>query len=362
MATLTLIPPGTAERQPMLALSLPSERIVEAGNLDAIIDAYITETGQSITPDALKNYENHLRPFRRWWIECADQHQQQLSRNTLRAYVLWLETDYHNAYGVAPSDYAINKSLALVRRVLRWAFHAGCVTQDISELVPHYEASEKEKYFPEIAELNTILHSIDTPTAVRDTAIWCFLLATGMRRMEIAEAQASELTFNTPLECLRVGDDHGGYIRLRKVKGDSEGKGKGRYSVFDSTTGLLLKAWLRGSRHKDGSIFGLGDDGIRMVINDTAKHAGIDRMHPHACRDAFISWWVAANVERGPWADAALRLQVGHKPLKGDSQTPYLSKNRNWILRQIRAFYTTPLDAIQLDWRRYPVHIPRVAS
>lgn len=342
----------------MLALSLPQERIVEAGNLEAVIDAYIVEAGQTISPDALKNYQNHLRPFRRWWIEREDQHGQRLSRATLRAYVVWLETDYVNAYGVAPSDYAIHKSLALLRRLLRWAHRAGCVAQDISELVPQYATVEREKYFPEAEEFNAVLQSINTSTALRDTAIWCFLISTGMRRMEIVGARVDELTFNTPIENLAVGDDHGGYVHLHKVKGDSLGAGKGRYSVFCSKTGLLLKAWLRLSRHTDGSIFGLGEDGIRMIINDTAKAAGITRMHPHACRSAFISWWLDINKGGGDAASIALRLQVGHALDSGDSQTPYLSKNPNWILRQIRAFHTSPLNAITLDWRRFPVHIP----
>lgn len=343
----------------MLALGLPAERIVEASNLPAIIDAYLADAAQTVSPDALKNYQNHLRPFRKWWNECADQHQQQLSKSTLRAYVTWLETEHTSAYGVAPSDYAIHKSLALVRRMLRWAHRAGCVTQDISELVPQYATAEREKYFPEAHEFDAILQSINTPTALRDTAIWCFLISTGMRRMEIVGARIDELTFNTPIENLAVGDDHGGYIHLHKVKGDSLGEGKGRYSVFCSTTGLLLKAWLRLSRHTDGSIFGLGEDGIRMVVNDTAKTAGITRMHPHACRSAFISWWLDVNQRGGDPASIALRLQVGHALDSGDSQTPYLSKNKSWILRQIRAFHTSPLSAITLDWRRFPVHIPQ---
>lgn len=342
----------------MLALTLPQERVVEASNLPAIIDAYIADAAQNVSPDALKNYQNHLRPFRKWWKERPDLHNYKLSRTTLRAYVAWLETEHKSAYGVAPSDYAIQKSLALVRRMLRWAHRAGCVSQDISELVPQYATAEREKYFPEAEEFNAILQSINTPTALRDTAIWCFLISTGMRRMEIVGARIDELTFNTPITNLAVGDDHGGYIHLHRVKGDSLGEGRGRYSVFCSTTGLLLKAWLRLSRHSDGSIFGLGEDGIRMIINDTAKAAGITRMHPHACRSAFISWWIDENKGKGDAASIALRLQVGHALDAGDSQTPYLSKNPNWILRQIRAFHTSPLRDITLDWRRFPVHIP----
>lgn len=341
----------------MLALSLPQERIVEAGNLDAVIDAYIEDTRQSITPDALKNYQNHLRPFRRWWNEREDQHHRQLSRQTLRGYLQWLETEYTSVYGDKPSEYAIDKTLKLVRRVLRWAHQRGCINQDISELVPSYTAHEQEKYYPEIHELDAILQSIYTPTYIRDTAIWCFLLSTGARRMEIASAQIDELTFNTPTDDLALGSDHGGYVHFRKVKGDSEGKGRGRYSVFCTTAGLMLKIWLRCQPRAAGTVFGLSDDGIRMVVNETARAANIDRMHPHACRSAYISWWADANAKAGPMADVALRLQVGHSLSKSDAQTFYLSRNKNWVLKQIRAFHTTPLSAIRLNWRRFPVHI-----
>lgn len=348
------------EQQQMTTLSfaLPTERVVEATNLSAVIDAYIADRKQVIDPAALKNYRRHLRPFQEWWNDHGDEHQHILSRQTLQLFMRWLATEYRSSMGNKASDYTVEKTLALVRRVLRWAHTVGAVGQDISELVPSYTAPEAQKYYPGVADLSAMLDACGGASKLRDMALWAFLIATGARRFEVANAGIENLTFATTINNLDASADHSGYIHLRVVKGDNAGKGPGRHSLFCSKAGLLLKVWLRLREHTSGLIFGLTDDGVRFVINQTANIAGIQKMHPHACRSAFISWWAMTNAKAGPMADVAYRLQVGHALRKSDAQTFYLNNDPAYRRQLIGEFYTSPLSGITIDWRRVPVHIP----
>lgn len=338
-----------------LSLSVPQERIVEASNLSAVIDMYMEDRRSEISPKAHKNYRIHLKRFRQWWQECADIHQNQLSEATMKHLVKWLEDDYLGASGEPATSYNIAHTLVLVRRVLRWAHDKGGISQDVSELVPIYDAKKRPKYWPKAPELERMINACAGMQRVRNMALWSFLISTGARRNEVSHAAVENLTFNTPLSDLRVGGDHMGVIWFRVVKGDSAGVGDGRHSVFCSKTGLLLKLWLMFSGRTEGAIFNLYEAGIRKMINTCATRAGIERMHPHACRSAFMSYWVRKNARHGNFADIALRFQVGHAQISGDAQTHYLSEDPAWRLDLIREFYVTPMDEIAVDWSRLPV-------
>lgn len=339
-----------------LSLSLPQERIVEATNLPVIIEMYIEDRRSKISPKAHKNYRIHLRRFSQWWDECAETHQNQLSQTTINNLVEWLENEYIGATGEPATPYNIAHTLVMLRRVLRWSFQVGSINQDVSEMIPIYDARKKPKYWPKAPELERMIATCTGVNRVRNMALWAFMISTGARRAEIAHAQIGNLTFNTPLTDLRIDGDHMGVIWFRVVKGDASGSGQGRRSVFCSKTGLLLKLWLMFSGRTEGTIFNLYEAGIRKVVNTCAKEAGIERMHPHACRSAFMSYWVRQNAKHGNFADIALRFQVGHAPVGGDAQTHYLSEDPAWRLDLIREFYCTPMDDIAIDWSRLPVH------
>lgn len=342
-----------------LTLSLPQERIVEASNLPAIIDAYFAETKPKVSPKVGKNYHIHLRRFEQWWDECADVHQYQISQATMKHLVEWLENDYLSAWGHPTTPYNISHTLIMLRRVLRWSFQAGCISPDVSEIVPVYNTKRKQKVWPKAPELAQMLNACAGTHRIRNMALWAFLISTGARRNEVSHAQIEHLTFNTPLANLRLGDDHSGVVWFRVVKGDPNGLGDGRHSVFCSKAGLLLKLWLLIDGRTQGTIFDLYEAGIRKMINTSAAAVGITRMHPHACRSAFMSHWVRQNSKRSDkpkeYADIALRFQVGHAQRFGDAQAHYLSEDPDWRLEIIREHYVTPMDGIDVDWSRLPV-------
>lgn len=342
---------------PMLTLNVPTERRVDAELLPQVIDAYIASTERSITPKVLYNYQYHLAPFQQWWQKFPDQHKNTISPTTLQKFVDWYGSEYRTATGLPTSEHMMDKTLALIRRVLRWAHQQGAIGEDVSHLVPQKPSHPKPKYYPKIEELDRLVKAPADPyLGIRDTTIMAMLLATGCRRFELANAQIENVHFNTSVSNLNLGDDHGGYIHFRVVKGDSEGKGLGRYSVFHWKAGLLLKACLRWTRKTSGSLFGLTDDGIRQVVTEAGVLTGITRIHPHAFRSSFIDYWFWKHRNSGDAADVARRLQVGHAMEKGDVTMHYINLNPDRQLELIKEFYCSPLEEIKIDWWKVPVH------
>lgn len=266
-------------------------------------------------------------------------------------FLSWLKTEFRNLYNEQPSDHTISKALLLTRQVLRWAYKHGGVPQDVSDLVPRHSFQIKEKYYPSIFELESLIKSpIDPYLSLRDSTIMAMLLATGARRFELANAVVENVHFNTPILNVNLGDDHSGYVRLDVTKRKKHSQMDVRYSLFDWKAGLLLKAYLRTTRRNSGSIFGLTDEGIRGVVADAGERTGITAIHPHAFRSAFIDWWFWRHRTDGPAADMALRLQVGHALLTDDAQVHYINRNHNRVLALIQEFYTSPLEDIKIDW------------
>lgn len=339
----------------ILSLSIPTERQIEAHVLPELIAAYIAATKPNVTAKVLQNYQYHLNPFLLWWQKFSDQHQQTLSKSTLQLFVDWYAVEYRTVTGLQTSDHMMDQTLSILRRVLRWS---GVTEDDANGVVPVHPSHPKPKYYPKIEELDRLIKAPSEPhLALRDMTIMAMLLATGCRRFELANATVENVHFNTSIYNLSLGDDHGGYVHLRVVKGDAAGKGQGRYSMFHWKAGLLLKAYLRLTRRSSGTLFGLSDDGIRTVVNEAGKDSGITRIHPHAFRSAFIDYWFWKYQDGGEAADIARHLQVGHALDKSNISTHYINLNMDRQLELIKRFYVSPLEEIALDWYNVPVSV-----
>lgn len=348
-----------------LALKLPTERIVDAKLLPSLIDAFLSEKASTISEGALKNYRFALSPFQTWWIEFPSIHKHELSESSLRDFFHWYEHEHTASTGARPSTYMLNKTAKLIRRVLTWAHKAGAVDQDISMLCPMPDYEQGLKYYPDTSEIKQLFWSLSGVTRFRDAAMFALMVSTGARRFEVAALLIEDIVFyDTPsLNDLSADSNHSGYVLLRKVKGDSEGKGNGRVSSFDSVAGLLLKLYLHNIRRSKGSLFDLSDDGVRHVVHHAGQVSGITKMHPHAFRSAFIDLWVERNADKGMLADIALKLQVGHRIPMEKATNHYIdTRNRTKVLKWLRQFHVSPLTVLvedgEWDWSIWPVHIP----
>jgi integrase len=226
-------------------------------------------------------------------------------------------------------------------------------------MCPLYPDPGRDKYFPDADDIATLLATCAGENRIRDTALILFATATGARRFEIASVEVADVEFDTPLTNLDTSAMHTGFVHLRTVKRDTTGRMKPRYSMFDSATGLMLKAWIRTAGIVEGSLFGLTDNGIQLMVRRIAHDAGLPRAHPHAFRAALIDYWREVNATSGPMADIALKLQVGHS-LKGNSDVTMVYQNlADWRRNRerIRVHYRSPVELLSLDWSRYPVHI-----
>lgn len=358
------IKPQPKRDSPMsdLAIRVAPDRTVAAREMETLIDAFIADKTNDNHKKTMEGYVREVAPFRRWWREFSHIHDFVLSAETFKAFIHWCENDYRNAYGEPASTYTLHKITVRVRHILTWAHEKGYVSASITELCPLYHHRDTVKYYPGQEELAALVNAPAGKERVRDMAFLAFSLSTGARRNEIVNAKVQDVVFNTPLENITVGDDHGGHVHLRIVKGDSEGVGKGRDSVFCSKTGLLLKIWIRSIGEMHGNIFGLGYVGIQNIIRNIAVSCNIPDIHQHAFRSAFIDHWSFKHANTGYMAAIALKLQVGHAIDKGEfGATGYYinTNNPRRNLELIKQFHCSPLDLIDVDWFRLPVQIHR---
>ncbi|GIV81678.1 MAG: hypothetical protein KatS3mg051_1032 [Anaerolineae bacterium] len=178
-------------------------------------------------------------------------------------------------------------------------------------------------------------------------------------------AQVGALEFDTPFVNIALGDDHRGTCHLRRTKGDMAGEGNGRYVVFDSPTGLLLKIYLRSVGRSpdttpDEPIFGMTGNGIRLMIERHRTEAGLPEISAHAFRRAFADYWDEHN---GPELRIVLKKQLGHSVASRDvTELHYINQNPRRAAREIMQHHISPMREIRIDWRLLPVHIQEVVS
>lgn len=344
-----------------LTMTLPNERVVEAANLPTLVDAYLADCSARVAPQTMTNYRNHLYPFQVWWSECATEHKNTITRSNLRLFLEWLENGYTNRRGDKATSYLIDKTLDHVRRFLEWTHDVGCVPQKISDLLPAYENKSKRRYYPKSTDVQSMFDAVYDPIyRLRDAAVISFMLATGARLMESACAQIEHLEFATPICDLRTSLDHSGFIHLAVTKGDRQGVGDGRDSMFCSKTGLIIKAWLRASGLTSGPIFALESGGIRRIIYTLSDICRLPKLHPHALRRVAINHWFKTWAAQGGGMEATIsrQLQFGHKPTSTNAELHYIDVDDvDEVKTLIRRFYVSPLDGVEFRWIEYPVQI-----
>lgn len=205
-------------------------------------------------------------------------------------------------------------------------------------------------------ELSLMLAQPAGEHRLRDTAVIAFLVSTGARRFETANAQIDLMTFATPLTDIALGNNHTGWVWLRRVKGDRDGAGAGRPVAFCTIAGLLLKIYLRSVGRTSGTIFDMSDNAIGLMVDRHANAAGVPLISPHGFRRMLADYW---DETHGLSGRAALKRQLGHTSTVGDvTERHYISRNHRRIARELQKWHTSPLAELTLDWTQYPVHIP----
>jgi integrase len=340
----------------MIHIAAPADnvRAINATHLTALVQSFLETKRQTLSAKSYTNYVIDLAPFLQWW---EMQSEPVLTQAGFSAFVAWLRYEWRNSFGKPATAQVMWRVCKRLRQVLDWGHVNGYIPVSVSGMVPILPEMTKLKYFPEPDEIYELVMAADGDTRLRDASIITLLVATGARRFELAEVEVSDVEFFTPTTNLTVGADHGGFVHLRKTKGDRDGAGAGRLSVFDGVAGLLLKVYLRAIGRRRGRLYGMTDTNIRNIVHQLGIVSDLPRMHPHAFRSAFVDHWSDTNAVAGEMAMIALRLQIGHA-LSSDVTNRYRDlANPTKNVRRIRQFYTSPLLTLGWRWEDWPVHI-----
>lgn len=353
---VTISPNSQPESEPMLSIAIPTARSVDAAALPVLVAHFLESKSRSLSPRSLVGYQQDLAPMLAWWQQRGDTTLTDASFHEMTA---WIETHYRNGFGQPATTQTIWRTTKRVRQLLTWAHDKNYIPVSLTDMCPLYPDPGRDKYFPDAEDIAAMLAACAGESRIRDSALILFAVATGARRFEIAAAEVEHIEFDTPATNLDVGAAHTGFIHLRTVKRDTAGRMRPRWSMFDSATGLMLKAHIRSAGLTKGSLFGLTDNGIQLMVRRTAKDAGLPRAHPHAFRAALIDYWREVNATSGPMADIALKLQVGHSLNHSQDVTMVYQNFQDWKRNRerIRVHYRSPVELLTIDWSRYPVHI-----
>lgn len=346
--------PTTETGSIMVAIARPETLTVNAEALPLLVSDFMEAKSRQISETSIINYRQDLAPFLAWFEQ---RDSVLLDESAFQDMTEWIRLHYRNGFGQPATSQTIWRTTKRVRQLLAWAHAKGYIPISITDLCPLYPDPGREKYFPDLDDLAAMIDACAGEWRLRDAALIMFAVATGARRFEIAAVDVTDVTFDTPITDLDTASVHTGFVHLRTVKRDNRGKMRPRYSMFDGSTGLLLKAYIR-TYAPTGSLFGLTDSGVQLMVRRVAKVAGLPRMHPHAFRAALIDYWREENATAGPMADVALKLQVGHALNTSADVTltyqNFADSRRN--RERIRTHYRAPTQCLTIPWEQYPVH------
>ena len=316
---------------------------ISARHLLSTLDQFLAEISPTVKEDTAAGYAMRFIPFRQWW-ESTGPPEYVLSSTSLGEFRHWLENDYLDTHGHHPSQSTVRTVIARLRRFLRWLHRTGRLPIDLAEWLPLPPKPKHKRRFLDIEQCQALIDAVPPgPLRFRDWSLVSFLLETGARRFEAANALWGETIIDP--------QTFEGHTHLRKVKFDREGRGQGRVVVFGPATGRALHQHrmflqLTGQTDEAGRVFGMSNTAIKMRFRKLAERAGFET-GPHDLRRTFSDWWWEhnSNDER---AMILLKLQLGHSI--GDDVTlkHYINlDNTPRLIRMLHECYTSPAEMLR---------------
>ena len=147
---------------------------------------------------------------------------------------------------------------------------------------------------------------------VRDRAIISFLAATGCRISEATGLNRDSVDL-TKLECVVRG------------KGNKE-----RRVYLDAVTGMLIGEYLKTRKDDNSALFvglrgeRLRPNGVRYMMTELAKRAGVDHVHPHKFRRTL-----ATELARHGMPIQEVAAVLGHEKIDTTMRYVVLDKKKN---------------------------------
>jgi integrase len=277
---------------------------IMAENLPELVEAYIESARGRLSPLTLNNYDYFLSHLLLWWAQYGPSFGHRLGAAEWAAFGAWLEVRKSTRSRKPLTKNHQNRTLALCRQLLRWAYRGGYLDRDFSSQVPTPKGISPLRDAPSVEDLVRLLDCAgETRKPRRDQAIIALLAGTGIRRAECAGIEIQDIHW--------IGE--GGRIDILRAKG-----GRPRVIVFDAACGAYLRRQIEEVGRQTGPLFTgwrdekLSPKGVYAVVKAMCKAAGIDEMGrgPHDLRRLFATAWVRALPGLG--SAALLCKQLGH--------------------------------------------------
>jgi site-specific recombinase XerD len=201
-----------------------------------------------------------------------------------------------------------------------WLHREGLIERDPTGNLDPIKCAKKRKqiYSPiDIEKLNEMCGKMRY--SIRNRALVSFLRSTGCRISEVTELNRDDINLQT-LEVVVTG------------KGDKQ-----RKVYMDEVSGMLLKAYLESRKDNNEALFAgargerLMPNGVRAMLKDLAKLAGVEHVHPHKFRRTL-----ATNLNRRGMPIQEVAAILGHEKL--DTTMKYVVLNDSDLKSDYRKF------------------------
>lgn len=206
------------------------------------------------------------------------------------------------------ADKTIESERSVINSFFGWLQREGLLDRNPCANVGAVKCAKKVRLPFSTTEIERLKESCED---VRDKAIICFLLSTGCRINEMCHVDRDDINFQT-LECT------------------VEGKGNKQRTVYiDSVTAMLLKRYFKTRDDLYPAAFiGKGTEriepeGVRRMLQRTARKAGVDNVHPHRFRRTL-----ATNlINRGMPIQEVSRI-LGHENINTTMMYVYIDQKQ----------------------------------
>lgn len=206
------------------------------------------------------------------------------------------------------ADKTIESERSVINSFFGWLQREGLIDRNPCANVGAVKCAKKVRLPFSNTEIEQLKENCDS---VRDKAIICFLLSTGCRINEMCHVDRDDINFQT-LECT------------------VDGKGNKQRTVYvDSVTAMLLKRYIKTRDDLYPAAFiGKGTErmepeGVRRMLQRTAKKAGIDNVHPHRFRRTLAT----SLINRGMPIQEVSRI-LGHENINTTMMYVYIDQKQ----------------------------------
>jgi site-specific recombinase XerD len=278
---------------------------------EALVEYALACRAQNLSEHTLRWYEQKLGVFRNFLTAEGIDSLADLRPASIHRFTAYLQTTPSlNGRGVR-STYTVKGYVEVVKNFLSWAEQEDLIDEKVRKRVPNPKVEQKVIRVLSREQFQRLMAASDLePTRtlqLRDRALLCMLLATGLRASELCGLRVCDL------------DIGGDFIRVR-------GKGKKQREIgpMGQTSLKHLRRYLRGveERNPEAAVFvsrrtggALTPDGIDQLIKRLRDHAGEEffagiRVSAHTFRHTF-----AVNFLKQGGNIKQLQLLLGHTSL-----------------------------------------------